>query len=358
MAGKIILAEDCAFFVKSIDVPSALSDADARDFISAWIENSSPLPVEKIRFGFVRNENVATIFAGSEERLYAGFESVELGAADFFVSPTSLLLLGDFEDGVYFVKSGKSVASVDISNGAVKCFSACEISSDLSTDIRSLRCGNEENRERFLSLNNVVSNGKIKVDFSEFSEDEFVSGVGEYGATVSCQILKKRLSLADVRDVEILKRMARERRKSEARALLLKSIPFAFLILLFSQIFLWVKGSRRDSLAGEYAEIAPIAKKVESESEKLAELKMFSEKRLHSISELAALSAARPDGVKFARFEQTSPFDIRLRGSAKSAGSVYAFVGALKNLDSIKSVEPQIEIARGEAKYTITLKLK
>ncbi len=357
MAGKIILAEDCAFFVKSIDVPSALSDADARDFISAWIENSSPLPVEKIRFGFVRNGNIATIFAGAEERLYAGFESVELGATDFFVSPASLLLLGDFDDGAYFVKSGKSVARVEISGGCAKCFSACEISSDLSADIRSLR-GISSDGERFLSLNSVTSNGKIKAEFSEFSEYEFVSSKDDSDSIVSCQILKKRLSLADVRDVEILKRMARERRKSEARALFVKSIPLVFLLLIVSQIFLWVKGSRRDSLADEYAKIAPIARSVEGESEKLAELKMFSEKRLHSISELAALSVARPDGVKFVRFEQTSPFDIRLRGSAKSAGSVYAFVGALKNLDSIKSVESQIEIARGEAKYTIILKLK
>ncbi len=358
MAEKIILAEDSAFFVKTIDVPSVLSDSDARDFLSAWIENSSPLPVEKIRFGFVRNGNTTTVFAGAEERLYANFDSIELGAADFFISPISLLLLGEFSDGVYFLKSGNSISRVELSEGGVKSFSSCQISDDIIVDIRLLRADNVAEQERFLRLKDVVSNGKITANFLECKESEFVSGDENESSIFSVQIQKKRLSLADVRDVEILKRMSRERRKSELRAIFIKSIPVVFLLLFVSQIFLWFKGVRVDTLENDYAEIAPKAKAVESNSEKLAELKMFSEKRLHSISELAMLSVARPDGIKFVRFEQTSPFDIKLRGSAKSAGSVYSFVRALKNLDSVKSVEPDIEIARGEAKYTIILKLK
>ena len=93
MADKIILADDSAFFVKTIDAPASLSDADMREFVKTWVENSSPMPIEKMRIGFIRNGGRVTIFAGLEERVFSGFVHAAVSSADYFAPSASLLPL-------------------------------------------------------------------------------------------------------------------------------------------------------------------------------------------------------------------------------------------------------------------------
>ena len=357
MADKFILAEDSAFFVKTIDVPSGLSDSDARDFLSVWIENSSPMPVEKLRFGFVRNAEKATLFAGLDERVYAGFEGNNIATADHFLPALALLLLCGFEDGAYFFKSGKSISRVVISGGLIDEYASMQMSENLSEDIKSLRASSVGG-ERFIAISNITLASRVKVEFFEFDEDSFVKGNTESAKVIDKFLQKKQLVSADVRNLEIMRKMAKKRRSAELRALMYKAVPLVFILLFISQIFLWIKGAKKNTLEAEYTAIAPHAKQIESESERLAELKMFSEKQLHSISALALVNEARPVEIRFLRSQQTSPFDLQIQGTAPTIGQVHEFVNALQNLDSVKSVEQKTETSRGSARFNLDIKLK
>ena len=357
MADKFILAEDIAFFVKTIDVPSGLSDADARDFLSVWIENSSPMPVEKLRFGFVRNVGKATLFAGVDERVYADFENDVVASADYFLPASALLLLGGFEDGVYIFKSGKSISRIVINGGLIEEYSSIPVSENLAEDVKSLR-DSSVGGERFIVVSNISLKSGIKVEFLEIDEGSFVKGEESSAKIIEKSLQKKQAVSADVRNLEIMRKMAKKRRSAEMRVLAYKAVPVVFALLLVSQICLWVKGAKKNSLEAEYNLIAPQAKKIEAESERLAELKMFSEKQLHSISALALINEVRPDEIRFLRSQQTSPFDLQIQGTAQTVGQVHEFVNALKNSDSVKSVEQKTEISRGAARFTLDIKLK
>lgn len=357
MAGKFILAEDSAFFVKTIDVPSGLSDSDVRDFISVWIENSSPMPVEKLRFGFVRKAEKATLFAGLDERVYADIEGDDVATADHFLPASALLLLCGFEDGAYFFKSGKSISRIVISGGLIAEYASAQMSENLLEDIKSLRVSSVGG-ERFIAVSNITLASRIKIEFSEFDEDSFVRGNAESAKVIDKFLQKKQLASADVRNLEIMRKMAKKRRSAELRTLMYKAVPVVFILLFISQIFLWIKGANKNSLEAEYTAIAPHAKQIEAESERLAELKMFSEKQLHSISALALINDVRPVEIRFLRSQQTSPFDLQIQGTAPTIGQVHEFVSALQNLESVKSVEQKTEIARGSARFNLDIKLK
>ena len=357
MAEKFILAQDNAFFVKTIDIPSGLSDADVRDFLAVWVENSSPMQIEKLRFGFVKKTDKATLFAGLDERVYAGFDNNSIATADCFIPSASLLLVCGFEDGAYIFKSGNSISRIVINGGVVDEFSSRKVSENIAEDLKSLRISSVGG-ERFISVANVISGKNIKVEFFEFDEASFVKGDETSVAVIDKTLTKKQLLSADIRNLDIMRKMAKKRRAEEMRSLFYKAVPLVFVLLFISQIFIWVKDSKKNSLEAEYNEIAPHAKRIETESEKLAELKMFSEKQLHSISALALINEVRPSEIKFIRSEQTSPFDLQITGTAPTVGQVYEFVNALKNLSSVKSVEQKTEIARGSARFTLDIKLK
>lgn len=357
MADKFILAEDNAFFVKTIDVPVGLPDADVRDFLAVWVENSSPMQIEKLRFGFVRNAGKVTLFVGLDERVYAGFDNNTVTTADYFLPSASLLLLSGFEDGAYIFKSGKSISRIVIKDGLFEEYSSTVLSENLAEDVKSLR-DSSVGGERFIAVADVSSGNRLKAEFNEFDEASFIKGEKTPIEVIEKPLIKKQLVLADVRNLEIMRKMAKKRRAEEMRRLFYKSVPFVFVLLFISQIFVWLKNSKKTALEAEYNQIAPHAKQVETESEKLAELKMFSEKQLHSISALALVNEVRPDDIRFLRSEQISPFDLRIQGTAPTVGEVHEFVSALKNLPTVKSVEQKTEIARGSARFNLEIKLK
>jgi len=349
MSEKAIFADDGAFFARTIDLPEGLSDADARDFVFAWIENSSPLPMDKMRFGFVRSGPRALVFAGLEERVFGGFDRAALAAADSFLPAFAVLAAGGAPDGVYIVKSEKSFSRVKIEGGAAAEVSA--LSRESGSEASAAALGNFDGA-RFLEI--LSGNPRGRFEFNEYKTIEFS---GE-ASPLSVQLSASARSLADVRDAAALQKMARVRRMAGARAYAFRLVPAVFALLFISQLFIWKKSSARNELAAEYEAVAPKAKLVEGESEKLADLRMFSEKHLHAIGALALVNVARPEDIRFQRSVQTSPFDVQIQGVAPTVGKVHAFVNALSALDGVKSAEQKTEISRGEARFTVNLKLK
>ena len=347
MSEKAIFADDGAFFARAIDLPEGLSDADARDFAFAWLENSSPLPMDKMRFGFVRRGPRALVFAGLEERVFGGFDRAAVAAADSFMPAFAVLAAGGAPDGVYIVKSEKSFSRVKMEGGAAAEVSA--LSRESGESAASL--GNLDGA-RFLEILSGGARGRF--EFGEYKTMEFSGEASPF----SVQLSASARSLADVRDAAALQKMARVRRMAGARAYAFRLVPAAFALLFVSQLFIWKKSSVRDELAAEYDMVAPKAKLVEAESEKLADLRMFSEKHLHAIGALALANVARPEDIRFQRSVQTSPFDVQIQGVAPTVGKVHAFVNALSALDGVKSAEQKTEISRGEARFTVNLKLK
>ena len=140
--------------------------------------------------------------------------------------------------------------------------------------------------------------------------------------------------------------------------LFVKLVPLAFALLAAVQVFLWFKQSRAFALREEVAVLSPKAKDVESQSERLAELRLFSEKRFNAIDTLALVNFSRADEIRFSRVVQTSPFDVEVAGAAPTIGEVHSFLKALKRVPEIKSVDLKTETSRGEARFNFNIRLK
>ena len=359
MPDKIILADDSAFFVKTIDVPAPLSDTDAREFVRAWVENSSPMPVEKMRVGFARFGGAATIFAGIENRVFGGLDTAAVASADYLVAPSSLLLFCGARDEKIILRSERAISLLEFENGIIRNFWTQSLSEDVAADLKSLRAAaSSGGGERLCSILKVSLNGRAYVKIADFDEESFVASTPSEGAVSEYQIAKKTLALLDVRDGNILKTLARKRRKSEMKALAFMSVPCAFALLLAGQVLLWVKESKLSALEAEVAELAPKAKAVEEQSERLAELRMFSQKRLRAIDSLAVINVPRTDQIRFLRVVQTSPSDLEIQGGAPTIGEVNSFLKSLRRMPEVRSAEMKTETTRGEARFTLNVKLK
>ncbi len=353
------MADDSAFFVKTIDAPASLSDADMREFVKTWVENSSPMPIEKMRIGFIRNGGRVTIFAGLEERVFSGFVHAAVSSADYFAPSASLLPLCGLSQGRAIFKSSRSLSFIEFKDGSIESFSAVTLGENIAEDLKKLRAmAGSSGGEKICALAKISLNGRAVVEIAELDESSLLSGDYSSAKISAHQIQKKSLASLDVRDGEIMKKTSRKRRAQEMKMLFVKLVPLAFALLAAVQVFLWFKQSRAFALREEVAVLSPKAKDVESQSERLAELRLFSEKRFNAIDTLALVNFSRADEIRFSRVVQTSPFDVEVAGAAPTIGEVHSFLKALKRVPEIKSVDLKTETSRGEARFNFNIRLK
>lgn len=359
MADRIILTDDGAFFVKTLDVPEGLSDADVCGFVQTWVANASPMPSERMRVGYLRRGGSVAVFAALDARVFAGIDDGVLASARAVIAPTSVLLFAGIVDGVAVLRSPRSVACVRFESGKIADFFAQTLSADfdVSQVVAELKhSADSDGGERFFVLSKISDDSFAEI--SEVDAAAFSSGDMTGGKFVRIPVPKTALRTLDIRRADIVRNAVRKRRVAEAKSAAAKMLPLLFLVLLAFQIFVWAKAAKVSALALEVAELAPAAKSAETLGARIAELQTLSGGRISAVDSLALANFVRPDSVRFSRFSQESSRVFTVAGQAPSIGDAHAYLKLLRERPEISDAEIKTESARGVAKFTIKAVLK
>lgn len=359
MAGKIILADDGAFFVKTLGVPEGLSDADVCGFVQTWVANSSPMPLERMRIGYLRRGGNVAVFSALDDRAFAGIGDGELVAARAVVAPAAVLLFAGLAGGVAMLRSPRSVSCIRFEDGKIAGFFAQSISADcdISRVVAELkRAAGSEGGERFFVLSKISDDGFAEI--SEVDAASFLSGELSGGKSVRIPVPKTALRTLDIRRSDIVRNANRKRRVAEVKSAAAKMLPLLFLALFAFQIFVWTKSAKVSALALEVAELAPVAKSAETLGARIAELQTLSGGRISAVESLALANFVRPDSVRFSKFSQDSSRAFTVVGQAPSIGDAHGYLKLLKERPEIAAAEMETESSRGVAKFTIKAVLK
>jgi len=361
MSKEVITVSDSVFFVKTIDAPVGLSPKDCPEFADTAAETISPLPMEKLRRGYILRRGSITIFAGLDERIFGTKSDGELVGALAVIPSSALLLFADFEDSNVFFSTKESIALIEIQGGKWKNFNALKSSDNLEEDAKKLAnvAGLSQadiSKAKFCRLVSCVQMSRKKISFTLEIGDNFQ----EHGnlPKKTYTIATSAIITGDLRDKSILKTSETSKRKEGICLFALKSIPAIFILLALLQVGVWLKQRSFDSLKNGVDKIEPSAKLVEMQSEHAAQLSVFNGKKLRGIETLALVNSVRPSSITFSRIVQTEPLSIELQGLAPSVGIVDSYVKSLLKLESISGATPKTEVSRGVAKFTISVRLK
>ncbi len=350
--GNIELVGSESFFVKIIDAPGGMSPADAESFVSMSLEDSCPLPPDKICRGWIAQNGKIAIFAASKEKS-ENFSRSGDEIPDYVVPSASLALFAEFPEENVFVADDTSICSLKTEGGKLKDFQVVKIGNEFGKAVEELREISElENPPIF----------KLK----QFDGKRYASGIfakvdseGKFsGEEVSFNFPLKKLSTLDLRDRRKLKKMNSEARKEKAERLLLSAVPAAVVLLLCWQaavLFFSLKTGSRDL---EVSELEKASKEIEKRSEQIAELTKFGGDKLHPLAIVAFLNDLRPDGVVFSKVSVDDKKDVEIQGKSKSIRLLDSYVRALKGDSNVAGVSVESRSARSEAQFTIKLKIK
>ena len=364
MAKVVSTLSDSAFFVKTIDAPAGLSLKDYPDFVDTAAETFSPIPVEKLRRGYVVKGGCVAIFAGLDERIFSEKPESEYVASQMAIPSAALAFYADIPDGDAFFCTGKSLALISIEGGKWQKFNAVRRSEDLLSDAKALAkmCGvlGDPCGIPLCRLEGDIHFDRKRAAFGLefFDSAQSAAKSGAVGRQRVFYAPTKSLMCADMRDKSLLKTSGKSKLKNRILMFALKAVPAVFALLLILQFAIYFKKKSLKNLESELSKIEPQAKLVEKQSEYAAELAVFNSDKLHAINALALINSVRPDEISFSRTIQESPKNVEIQGTSTSVGKVNEFVESLKSDPKIASAGAKSEVNRGAAKFTIHVQLK
>ncbi len=348
--GKIVTANDSAFFLKTVDAPAGLSSADMRDFARTAIENMSPLPPDSLCCGyFVWGNGFLTLFAGTKDKAFKGLAAYPPDT--LLLAPSFALFFGaDLGDGTRVIETPSSLCAVEISNGVWQNFFSLPKSDSDETDLKSLEqmTGLEglADAPRF-SLLGAAPHGRKKISIRALNLRS--------GGETSWQIAADSLKTCDLREESELNLSKKKRMRAVFAKIGFAAIPIIFSILALWQVSVMLKSSKASDISARLAKLEPEAKEVISQSEQIAELSSFTREKLHPVFLLAVVNSLRPDEISFTRVSTSAPDEIEIQGKSPSIGQAMEYAAALRGDPRISEVRAKTE-SRGEARFTFNIK--
>ncbi len=358
MSSNPTLLGNNALFVKNIDIPTSISDADLTSFVETTAEDSAPLPPDKLRFSYARNGKNAIFFAGAEDRIFQGISSKELEESPLVIPSAALAFHIKTPDGLFFFEAQESLALIESGKGKWKNFYALPIQDIKSTATQLLEIAEyPQANPPILKLGNCTTTAsKINFEISQYANiSERVKEENPESSKYS--ISKKELQKSDIRDKRAIKKFDANKRKQRLQTIAIATIPLLFILMLLWQISQYNTEKKLSAIEAELAISEPQAKLVEAKVEEIAKMNQFTKTQALPMEVLALLNAKRADPITFQRVSIEDK-SIEIRGIAKSILEAQTYHDALKSDKNIESLSMKTETSKNGAKFTLSVNLK
>lgn len=362
MANKktgILFVEQDSFFFKIDDLPAGLGESDLRAYASTIAENSSPLQLDVLRWGFCAGNGRIMIFASSAQRLAKNKKLERLMKIAPRALPFAATLWGaEFPDGW-------SVVSRDGELGNVE-YAAINSKSGKWLDVFSVSKKSGVSEET--ALENLRRLSGMDKDFKMYRFGLEKTGLGKFkffarakdGNEVSVTRGGfKFFSRADVRDPVSLRAAYKTIFNARlALSLFVTAVAFAAILALWNLSF-FLQNSANSKLETSLGAIKPEAQKISEMGSEALFLNSLTSAQMNNLLMIAKINKSRPDGISFLKSSASSNKNIEIRGRSSSVALIKDFEKSLKLRPDIKSAVVQSSgSTAGGTSWTLNVEFK
>ena len=357
-----------AFFLRLIELPEGLPEAELEAFIQLDMEGNSPFPIEQLAWGYFAHEDSPTAFAFATPQsrlktfdivepeayyqLFPGFVSLY---GDQVEQPTVRFLCQRNTLSAIFQRPGQSVPARIVSR---------KLTGEITTDPVLLQA----RRQLLESLDTAgysTEDGLWMGQGVEISSDgavhfthRHVNDSQSFGLKVhTLKLAGKKLWEVDLRSSSFANRESQIRQKS---AFIWKCVQFggiaAGLLLLLQVATFGMKGFN-GLLETKNAKLEPYATRVENKMTLADKLTQSTEEDIKPFNLLEAINPVRPDSIFFEKVRCRSFDELEIEGkSTQGVTPVNAFADSIQQLPFVRSIENNSRTIRNQTSFDFVIR--